>query len=200
MGVRRPRGRARGFFPSLLALFIVYHLHTRSDVHTYQTCMLYPVVFLALGTSAKLLSEQNGKNMKHDQKLPKSCTYTFAYCCLCRPSSLGFSLLLPDIPDQYHTPRRVMSASDQAGPSRPTPVRSLRHPALLSVVTRNDAGGLEPPSQSDAVALRAAMQRKVEWRRKGERWMDRFCEETVGKEEFKRGVSTVLPFFPSSYE
>lgn len=85
-----------------------------------------------------------------------------------------------------------ISASAEAGPSRRTPIRSLRQPALLKIATRNDAGGLEPPSHSDAVALRMAMERKVQWRRKGERWMDRICEGTVGKEEFKRGVSLIF--------
>ncbi|KAI9638427.1 uncharacterized protein MKK02DRAFT_42818 [Dioszegia hungarica] len=80
------------------------------------------------------------------------------------------------------------SASAEAGPSRRTPIRSLRQPALLNIATRNDAGGLEPPSHSDAVALRLAMDKKVQWRRKGERWMDRLCEGTVGSDEFKRGA------------
>lgn len=84
-----------------------------------------------------------------------------------------------------------VSASAEASSSRRTPIRSLRQPALLNIATRNDAGGLEPPSHSDAVALRMAMDRKVQWRRKGEKWMDRLCEGTVDPEEFKRGVSFV---------
>lgn len=82
---------------------------------------------------------------------------------------------------------------NEAGPSRRTPIRSLRQPALLKIATRNDAGGLEPPAHSDAVALRLATDRKIQWRRKGERWMDRLCEGTVSPEEFKRAVSFYQP-------
>lgn len=79
----------------------------------------------------------------------------------------------------------------EAGPSRsiPTPIRTLRAPHLLTVAQRNDAGGLEPPSQSDAVAYRDAMRRKVELRRRGDKWMERFCEGEIGRDEFKKGVS-----------
>ena len=85
----------------------------------------------------------------------------------------------------------IASSSNQAGPSRRTPVRTLRQPALLNVATRDGTGELQPQKQNDTDSFRSAMDKKVDWRRRGERWMDKMCEGTLGNEEVKRGVSGI---------
>lgn len=116
------------------------------------------------------------------------------------------------------------SGNSQAGPSRlpsrPAPTRTLRQPHALNVAQRDTFGVLSSDSASmqgdgsgdevgvvgeavtDAQAYRDAMARKVELRRKGDKWVDRMCEGVVSEADFRKGVRPIfspLPFSHHSY-
>jgi hypothetical protein len=94
-----------------------------------------------------------------------------------------------------NTPNPSSPSSSSAGPSRsrPTPTRTLRQPHSLSVAQRDHSGALDPSSVSDVAAYEQAMRRKVELRRKGDKWAERLSEGVVDEDEFRRGVSSALP-------